>query len=762
MNKSEEQVNQYRKMVIHFADQAGLDELSETLFSGTDYKLLKNMKDVFINESSFDFVYKHTSKEKPVPIKDWQKHWVDMTYEFSPEKKKDYAKLMFNFDASFDEAKLSKVLNQKITVKTKAINYPVKESEGDNLLRIIGNRGNPQYPIYIVSKGRARTCITADHLIKMHVPFRIIIEKSDWDAYAEVYGAENLLELDMSYKTNYDTYDSHNPNVPKSKSTGPGPARNFAWNHAKNVLGAKWHWVMDDNIFGFTYYKDQKRIKAVDGTLFASAEDFINRYDNIGISGLNYYMFAVPGSKDRPYVDNTRIFSCLLINNAIPIRWAGRYNEDVDICIRAMKEGYSTIQFDAFLAKKGGTQLMAGGNTDAFYASEGTLPKSNMLAYAHPDLSHVQWRFMRWHHISTFNRFKEYCRRTISETIIDLCKKPILNISTDSSIIEEIKSINFKEITRWNILKSVPEPKRTDVLNVLKSMRYTEDTNRIIKFLTKEATLNCDYYDYLWRNDLKDTKDNNLMLKLFKLGKDDILIDNPNWAEVLQGFPEDKAKEIEFAMKRNKYLRNSSRETFNYDITQLKLSKEDHIKNSDSKNAILNNYINKNDNLEVHKTLFDKRILGEIKQTQKQFENKLTSRYETAIKADEEYTVAIHGSSDFSDEDLFLEKTKELVLNNDTVTEIINSVWYPVDLFAANLALDNKLKNKEFVPDEIRHSAAMYKYIYKDMATYADECILFCTKLNKDLEYLISEFEKQDKKITIITSGTSTDSLEEW
>jgi hypothetical protein len=40
------------------------------------------------------------------------------------------------------------------------------------------------------------------------------------------------------------------------------------------------------------------------------------------------------------------------------------------------------VQFYAFLQYKLTTQTLKGGNTEAFYAEEGTLPKSKMLVQA--------------------------------------------------------------------------------------------------------------------------------------------------------------------------------------------------------------------------------------------------------------------------------------------------------------------------------------------------------------------------------------------
>jgi hypothetical protein len=95
----------------------------------------------------------------------------------------------------------------------------------------------------------------------------------------------------------------------------------------------------------------------------------------------------------------------LLIRNDIPYRWRGRYNEDTDLSLRVLKDGWSTVQFNAVMGDKLCTQSMKGGNTEEFYAHEGTLHKSKMLEEMHPDVAKVHWRFGRWHHYVDYSPF---------------------------------------------------------------------------------------------------------------------------------------------------------------------------------------------------------------------------------------------------------------------------------------------------------------------------------------------------------------------
>ena len=59
------------------------------------------------------------------------------------------------------------------------------------------------------------------------------------------------------------------------------------------------------------------------------------------------------------------------------------------------------------LSYKKTTQVIKGGNTEAFYSKEGTMPKSRMQVQLHPDVSRVTWRFKRWHHYVDYTKFKK-------------------------------------------------------------------------------------------------------------------------------------------------------------------------------------------------------------------------------------------------------------------------------------------------------------------------------------------------------------------
>jgi hypothetical protein len=358
----------------------------------------------------------NNDKEQPVLFGDlvfkepWETSWEGMP-EYVTERKDPFA--MINIRVSSQEAldDLSLKLEQKLNRQTKAIWHP-KLICNDLASLCYHNKKttllcNPQYPVYIVSKGRADSRLTSKALCAMKVPHYIVVEAQERTEYFLAVDHEfvTLLTLPDKFLEEYETCDEDSHLSHYERSKGPGAARNFVWDHSlKN--GFKRHWVMDDNISCFHRLNNNLKIKVTSGTILRCAEDFVDRYSNVPIAGLNYSWFAKANDKLPPYITNTRIYSILLIENDIPYRWRGRYNEDTDLSLRVLKDGLCTIQFNAFLADKATTQALSGGNTEAFYEHEGTMNKSQMLEDMHPDVAKVVHKFGRWHHHVDYRPFR--------------------------------------------------------------------------------------------------------------------------------------------------------------------------------------------------------------------------------------------------------------------------------------------------------------------------------------------------------------------
>src|SRR5665213_2239174 len=125
----------------------------------------------------------------------------------------------------------------------------------------------PKHPLYIPSKGRAASMMTSRVLTAMGVQHFVVVEPQEIDVYRASVGrmglAAQVLELDLRFKGTYDLCDD----LGQARSTGSGPARNFAWKHSGEA-GAGWHWVLDDNIKALYRLHENRKVKCVNAALF--------------------------------------------------------------------------------------------------------------------------------------------------------------------------------------------------------------------------------------------------------------------------------------------------------------------------------------------------------------------------------------------------------------------------------------------------------------------------------------------------------------
>lgn len=247
---------------------------------------------------------------------------------------------------------------------------------------------NPRFPVYIVSKGRWESRLTAKALIKMNVPFSIVVEPQEEEQYREAIPEATVLVLPF-------------------RDRGVTAARNWVWDHALSRR-ADWFWILDDNIRSFQRYNRNRRIRVADGTIFYAAEDFCLRYENIAQAGFQYFTFCIRRRPMPPYYFNTRIYSCTFIRADLPFRWRAVYNEDTDLSLQMLKAGWCTVLFNAFLAEKQATMTMKGGNTEELYLiEEGRLKMAKALQALHPDCVKISWKWNRWQHSVDYSAFQK-------------------------------------------------------------------------------------------------------------------------------------------------------------------------------------------------------------------------------------------------------------------------------------------------------------------------------------------------------------------
>jgi hypothetical protein len=314
--------------------------------------------------------------------------WTN-TVEFVQDGWVHYISFKVKFEAESDFREFCRRVKQRLSIGQAYMTYPATKSKVWRYNWVSEwDEKNPKYPMYIVSKGRGDSRLTARFFERTNIPYFIVIEPQDYDEYACVIDEKKILVLPFS-----------------NHGDGPGRARNSCWDHSMEN-GYKRHWVFDDNITDFCRLYRQRKLPIADGGMFRVIEEFVDRFSNVPVAGLQYDFFAPERVASPPFILNTRIYSSLLIENSCPHRWRGRYNEDTILSLDVLKDGYSTMQFYTLLQGKSPTQRLGGGNTAEFYASEGTFKKSKMLELAHPDVAKTVWKFGRWHHEVDYRPFQ--------------------------------------------------------------------------------------------------------------------------------------------------------------------------------------------------------------------------------------------------------------------------------------------------------------------------------------------------------------------
>lgn len=319
----------------------------------------------------------------------WDDYWVGMPeYNIQDLSPKHTIKVHFRNDE--DRLAFSKLIDQPIGEKTGFVWYPKADIGTFKDKRYkTENPIKTKYPIYIISKGRWDSRLTVKALEKIGAEYRIVVEPQEFSNYASVIHPDKILTLPFS-----------------NLGQGSIPARNWVWEHSISE-GHKRHWILDDNIEGFFYFNKNLKTPVVSCSTFRAIEDFTDRYKNIDMSGMHYFMFVKRKFVIPPITFNTRIYSCILLSNKISYRWRGVYNEDTDLSIRILKSGSCTALFNVFLAYKHTTMTMKGGNTEDLYRDDGRLLMAESLQQQHPDVVTVTHKFNRWQHHVDYRPFKK-------------------------------------------------------------------------------------------------------------------------------------------------------------------------------------------------------------------------------------------------------------------------------------------------------------------------------------------------------------------
>jgi hypothetical protein len=328
----------------------------------------------------------------------WKDHWWAMP-EFSMGDARPRYKITLNFMTAEDVAEFSKATGLPVTVKSDSAWYPHQEPLRGQFYWDGPPMGS-RYPVCIPSKGRADCQKTGNALERMGVPHKFFVEETEYEDYCKHLGEDRVVSMPFH-----------------DLGQGSIPARNFIWEWAKE-RGCNRHWTVDDNIVSFYRCTNNRRLRVLGGGFFRAMEDWVDRYENIAMAGPHDIAFV--GDRDpslTPFLLNSRVYSCILLDTRLPERWRGRYNEDTDLSLRLLKDGHCTALFRALCMDKPGTAgsksaAMKGGNTDNVYNTDDKrLAFARSLQEQHPDCVEVAWKFNRWHHQVDYSQFKKNALR---------------------------------------------------------------------------------------------------------------------------------------------------------------------------------------------------------------------------------------------------------------------------------------------------------------------------------------------------------------
>jgi len=254
------------------------------------------------------------------------------------------------------------------------------------------NQSIIKHPVYIVSKGRHDRCLMAQYFLRENVEFKVAVEPQEVELYEQFMPKKNIFELEFS-----------------NLGLGSYPARNACWEDSIK-RGAEKHFIFDDNIYRFIKMQKGMRRKSEKPIALESLyilQAFMERYSNLPLCGYNYSSFAGTWTH-KPFYLNTHVYSGMLIENKIPYRWRLKYNEDVDLNLQILHDGFCTVLFNMYLIQKVSTTAkMKGGNQTDLYQNNDPMKKVlkvKSLEQFWPQYVKTILRYNRPHHQVSWNK----------------------------------------------------------------------------------------------------------------------------------------------------------------------------------------------------------------------------------------------------------------------------------------------------------------------------------------------------------------------
>lgn len=289
----------------------------------------------------------------------------------------------------------------------------------------------PKYPIYVPSKGRAHNLKTAKPLDKSGVDYKVVVEPSQAASYENAVGRDHLLVL-------------------PENDCGLVYSRNWITDHAKKS-GAARHWQIDDDIHDFYRLVRGKRLRCDAAAALRISEDFADRYENVALLTLNsefFVGFQLDTCSLPPFYLNHRCYTIILFLNSLPHRWRPPNNEDADMTLQVLADGWCTILLNAFMIHTDTTMTARGGQTAAFKAGA-RLAMVRALERKWPGVVTVGRRFKHPQHVIK-GRWKFFDNELKLKPGIDLAKMRANDYGLRLRAVKKVRSARLAKLLGEN------------------------------------------------------------------------------------------------------------------------------------------------------------------------------------------------------------------------------------------------------------------------------------------------------------------------
>lgn len=214
-------------------------------------------------------------------------------------------------------------------------------------------------PIFIPSKGRAGSAKCIAKLLEEGVPFFIVVEPAEAEAYRLAYAKAQFLILEKN-------------------NAGIAHVRNFILAYVREK-GFRWFWQLDDDINMMGYVKEKKVFKTPFLFVLREALAVLNEIPGLAIGALEYQQFAWSATKN--FAMNSYCDTAVVINveRTKLLQYRPDVKEDRDFVLQALSLGLSSARSTRFCFRAPKNGSNAGGLHDEYKAGLERSWSDNMI-----------------------------------------------------------------------------------------------------------------------------------------------------------------------------------------------------------------------------------------------------------------------------------------------------------------------------------------------------------------------------------------------